>query len=134
MPGRNRLDVRRLAIHGALRMAGQNVVVRAISFLGNLVTARILLPREFGVLALGLTITTVIGVAGSIGIGAALVRGSREPTDTELGFIEGLQLLVPLVAITILCGLIPLFGTTVEVGAVMLIILLVRFRALTQSF
>lgn len=106
-------------MQGAVKITGQNIVVRAIGLLGNLVIARILVPRQFGMLALGLTITTVIGVVGSIGLGAALVRGRREPTGTDLGFIEGLQLLVAVAAMTVLGALIPLFGTTASVALVM---------------
>lgn len=48
-------EVKTRAAGGALTLGARNVVVFAIGLAGNLVLARLLLPRDLGLVALGTT-------------------------------------------------------------------------------
>ena len=114
------LDVPRLAMTGALKLVGRTVMSKIIGFAANVVVARILLPRQFGILALGFTIYTFISFLGSIGLGANLVRRAPEPTARELSIVMGVQLAWAGAGLVVLCSLIPVLGQTMLVAAIML--------------
>jgi len=92
---------------------------RVIGLLSSIVLARLLVPEDFGLLALGLTLTTVIGLTSTVGFGAAIIRRPEEPERTELQAVMALQLVAVGVALVIMAGLIPIFGKTVAIGFVM---------------
>ncbi len=98
----------------------RSVATRLLSLGASIVLARLLLPEEFGLLALGLTITTVVGYAGSAGLAAALIRRPEAPERSDLQAVLFLQLFVTALSLPVVAALIPVFGTPVAIGAVML--------------
>lgn len=114
------LDVPRRAVSGAIKLISRSVVTRTLGLAANVVIARILLPRDFGLLALGFTIYAFVGFLGAIGLGGTLVRRTAEPTRRELSFIMGVQFAVSGVALVVLGALIPVLGAAALVATIML--------------
>ena len=75
-------------------LVGRGALIKAIGFGGNIVLARLLVPRDFGLVAFGTTIMFMTNFIGDGGMGAALLRRDRPPTRVELGAVNGLQLSV----------------------------------------
>lgn len=112
-------EIRRRAIGGALAIAGRGILLRVIGFLGGLVLARILLPSDYGLVALAHSIVAIGAVISGGGFGAALIGRKAEPERDELEAVFGLQLALTLgmafVAVT--AGLF--FGTVGLLVAIM---------------
>lgn len=107
------------AAHGAVLLSARSVAIRLVGLASTIVVARVLVPEEFGILALGLTLTAVIGFAGSIGLGAGLIRRPEEPDRLDLQTVMTVTAAVTALSVPVLCGLIPFSGETVGVAAVM---------------
>jgi O-antigen/teichoic acid export membrane protein len=109
-------------VTGAAVLVTRGALIKAIGFGGNIVFARLLVPKDFGLVAFGATIMFMTNFIGDGGMGAALLRREQPPTRVELGAVNGLQLTVGLLvaAITALSAL-PLGSgaliTTVMVSA-----------------
>jgi O-antigen/teichoic acid export membrane protein len=79
---------------GVAIVGARAVVSRAITTAGFLFLATALAPRDFGLLALGMTIIGVSGYFADFGLAAALVRRAETPTRSELSAVQGFSLLV----------------------------------------
>jgi O-antigen/teichoic acid export membrane protein len=112
-------DVKAKAVRGVLTVGARGVAIRAIGMASNVVLARLLLPDEFGILALGFTCVAVAGFITSGGIGAHFIRAPEPPSRRQLEAVYGLQLTAACVlgTLTALVG-VPL-GTVGAVAAVM---------------
>lgn len=120
--GEERLDVpeiRRRAIGGALAIAGRGVLLRIIGFVGGLILARILLPSDYGLVALAQSIVAIGAVVSGGGFGAALIGREAEPERDELEAIFGLQLAltIGMAIVAVAAGLF--FGTVGLLVAIM---------------
>ena len=61
-------------------ITASSVVNLVIGFAGNLILARLLTPDDFGVIAIGLTVTTLAGAIVDGGLGSGMVRRpDRQP-------------------------------------------------------
>jgi O-antigen/teichoic acid export membrane protein len=63
-------EIRRKAAHGVLFVSLRSFAVRGLGLLGSLILARLLLPRDFGVLAFGQTLIAFGGFFADAGIAA----------------------------------------------------------------
>jgi O-antigen/teichoic acid export membrane protein len=99
-------DVRTRAIAGIAAVALRGVAIRLLAFLGSLALARLLAPRDFGLIAFGATLLEVSSFLSAAGLGAALIRRPQAPGRTELEALLGLQLVATLIlaAITAAIG------------------------------
>jgi O-antigen/teichoic acid export membrane protein len=100
-------EVRRRAVTGAVVDAMRGIGVRLVGLIGTAVTARLLTPYDFGLVAIGATIVTFGSFLSDGGVGTALIRRPEPPTKSELqalvAFQFGLDVLVVLgVAIVML--------------------------------
>jgi len=85
-------DVRGRAASGAALLGARGALIYALGIVANLALARLLVPRDFGLVALG-TVLVVLGTYLAIGgLGAALIRRESAPTRIELEAITGAQL------------------------------------------
>src|SRR5436189_2028578 len=108
----------RVATGGAL-LGARGALIYALAIGANLVLARLLVPRVFGLVTLGAVILAAGTFLGEAGSGAALIRREEPPERVELESINGLQLAVTL-AIAIVCvGVAVPFGRDGFVLAVM---------------
>lgn len=112
-------EIRSRAATGVMTVGLRNVLVRVIGLGGTVILARILEPRDFGLLAFGLTVQYVGSVLTSGGLGAELVRRDRAPTRDELRCVLGFQLVgtVALTGAIVVVGL--LLGGAAAIAAVM---------------
>jgi O-antigen/teichoic acid export membrane protein len=85
-------QVKQRAVEGTVTLGARSVLIFGLGLVGNVVLARLLVPRDFGLVALGTTLVTVVRLISEAGIGAALI-GRREPPERdELEGVLGLQL------------------------------------------
>jgi O-antigen/teichoic acid export membrane protein len=73
-------------------LSARAAAVYAVGIVANLLLARLLVPRDFGVVALGTGVVTLGTYFGEAGVAAALIRRREEPMRPELEAANGLQL------------------------------------------
>ena len=112
-------DIRARALAGVMTLTIRAIMSRGIAIVGGIVIARLLLPHQYGLLALGFAIYTFIAFLGSIGLGANLVRREAQPTRSELAFVMGVQIAWGCIATIILCVLISIWGESMLIAAIM---------------
>lgn len=99
-------DIRQRATTGAVLLTIRGVAIRVLALAGNLVIARLLLPRDIGLVAVGVSVMMFGDFLSNSGVGAALIRGPRAPDREDLQAVLGFQL-----ALTILlAGLVAAIG------------------------
>jgi O-antigen/teichoic acid export membrane protein len=126
-------EVRRRAVSGAAALGVRNVVLLAAGVVANLVLARLLTPRDFGLVALGQTLVLVGGYLSSGGIGIALVGRREPPSLRELQAVFGIQLAIAsALAVVFALAAIP-FGRSGAVVALMLATLPLSTLRLPQA-
>ena len=73
----------RQASRGALWSLTSNITVSAISFVGTAVLARMLEPKDFGLIGMATVVTGFVTLFGNFGLGAALVQ-KKDVTHEDL--------------------------------------------------
>ena len=73
----------------------RGVAIRALGFAGTIVLARLLVPADFGAVAIGSAIVVFINLVSDGGLGAALIRGDHDPSRRVFEELLGLQLALP---------------------------------------
>ena len=122
-------EVRRRAAGGAATLGVRNVVIVILGLAGNLALARLLAPRDFGLVALGTTLLIVGRLLSDGGVGLALIGRERPPERRELEAVLGVQLVGSVVFVAVGFALAVPFGEDGLVPAVMLLALpLTTFR------
>jgi O-antigen/teichoic acid export membrane protein len=112
-------DVKTKAVRGVLAVGFRGVAIRALGLAANVVLARLLLPEEFGVLALGMAFLAFSSFITSGGIGAYLIRAPETPARSQLEAIYGLQLSAALLLVVLTAAIgIPL-GRAGALAAIM---------------
>jgi O-antigen/teichoic acid export membrane protein len=112
-------EVRRKAASGAMLLGARAFLVRVIGFGGNVVVARLLTPRDFGLVAIGYVIIAAGGTLTDGGLGASLVRGPVAPTRKALASVSGFQLLGALVIVGLTGGVTAILGGPALITLVM---------------
>lgn len=113
-------EVRRSALSGVLLVGLRGVLVRLVGLVVTIVLSRLLVPREFGLLAFGQTVVVFGSLLTDVGVAAALIRSREEPTRALLGSFFGFQLVATTaVAAAASLALWP-FGTAGLVTALMM--------------
>ena len=114
-------EVRRRAVTGAIVDAIRAMGVRVLGLVGSVVTARLLTPYDFGLVAIGMTVLSFGSLLDDGGIGLALIRRPEPPTKSELQALVAFQFGLELVlAIAIGLAMLP-FGVVGQVTAVVLL-------------
>lgn len=72
----------------------RGLAIRAIGLLGNVVLARLLTPRQFGMIALGVSIAMVGDFIASGGLAASLIKQEGRVDRSDLRAMFGFQLLI----------------------------------------
>jgi O-antigen/teichoic acid export membrane protein len=118
--GLPRAEVRRRSLAGVLYLTSQNLANLLIGFVASLVLARLLTPTDFGVVAIGSTLTLIAGALADGGLGAGMNRRPEPPTRAELRTLNGIQLTL-ILAFSIPALAVALdFGRTGAVTAIMI--------------
>jgi O-antigen/teichoic acid export membrane protein len=84
-------EVRRRAVTGAVVDALRGIGVRLVGLLGTLVTARLLTPYDFGLVAIGTTVWVFGNFLDDGGVGTALIRRPEPPTKSQLQALVAFQ-------------------------------------------
>jgi O-antigen/teichoic acid export membrane protein len=115
-----RSEVRRRSLAGVFYVTASNLSSLIIGFFASLALARMLTPSDFGVIAIGLTVTLLAFALADGGLGAGMIRRAQPPTRSELRTMNGIQLTIAL-ALCVPAALIALsFGRTGAVTAIMI--------------
>jgi O-antigen/teichoic acid export membrane protein len=85
-------EIRQRAMSGALLLGARGTLILGLGMVANIVLARLLVPRDFGLVALGTVVLTFGGYLASGGLGAALVGRAEPPSRRELHAIAGVQM------------------------------------------
>jgi len=112
-------EVRGRAAAGAVLLGLRSLAVRALGLAGNLVLARLLLPSEFGEIALGLAVISFSRFLMDGGVVAGLVRREQPPDHEELRAALGFHLAVALAILAVVAAVAPIAGTPGVIAAVM---------------
>ncbi len=116
----SRSEVRRRSLAGVFYITSSGFANLLIGFVGTLALARMLTPDDFGVVAVGLTVTLLGAALADGGLGAGMIRRPQPPTRSELRTLNGIQLAIAL-AICLPVVFISLgFGLTGAVTAIMI--------------
>jgi O-antigen/teichoic acid export membrane protein len=112
-------EVRSRAVRGAVSVGLRNLAVRAINLVGMVILARLLDPRDFGLLAFAFAVKSISDMLAAGGLAAGLIRREETPTRRELQATLGFQLTTTtaLVCLIALSGV--LFGGAAWVATVM---------------
>jgi O-antigen/teichoic acid export membrane protein len=123
-------EVRRRAVTGAVVDALRGVGIRLVGLLGTVVTARLLTPYDFGLVAIGTTVLSFGILLDDGGVGTALIRRPEPPTKSELQAVAAFQFGLDLLLV-LGVGLVMLpFGLVGQVTTVIVVSLpLGAFRA-----
>jgi O-antigen/teichoic acid export membrane protein len=87
-------EVRERAVGGAAVLGARGALVYLLGIGANIGLARLLAPRDFGIVALGSVLLVVGTYLTDGGMGAALIRRERAPERIDLEAVAGLQLAV----------------------------------------
>jgi O-antigen/teichoic acid export membrane protein len=121
--GSSRIDTRaeigRRAGAGAVIVASRAVVTAILALVGNVVLARLLLPEDFGTVAVGMSVVLVARFFADAGIGANLVRRKEPVQRIDLETLLGVQLLVTLGLAGLVAAPATQWGTAAQVTALM---------------
>ena len=113
--------MRRRAVTGAVVDALRGSGVRLIGLVGTAVTARLLTPYDFGLVAIGTTVVMFGSFLADGGVGTALIRRPEPPTKSELQALVAFQFGLDLLLV-VLVGLVMLpFGLLGQVTTVIVI-------------
>jgi O-antigen/teichoic acid export membrane protein len=100
-------------------MGGRALLVLAFGVVANVLLARLLVPRDFGLVALGTVVLVFGGYLTEGGLGAALIRGAQPPTRRQLAAVNGLQFAATLAVAALVAAAAVPFGTDGLVVATM---------------
>jgi O-antigen/teichoic acid export membrane protein len=113
-------DIGRKAMSGAAFVAGRNVALLALAFAANIVLARELSPRQFGLVAFGMAITAFASTLANGGIGGALVSSAVPIDEPTLKSVLGLEILITTVLFALIAAVtLPFFGLIGQLTALM---------------
>lgn len=118
-------ELRDRSVRGVAAVVLRGVGVRSVGLVVSIVLARLLMPRDFGVLAFGTTFLVVGTFLTDGGLGAQLVRSPEPPTRHQLSSVLGFQLAVTLALLLVATALLLPGGHEHRVTAVMLWALLI---------
>lgn len=102
-----------------LNVVFRGIGIRGLGFVGNIVLARLLLPAQFGVIALGTAIVAVGAGLADGGLATGLLRGPRTPERRDLEAMFGINLATTLAVAAIIAGIGLPLGQAGAVAAVM---------------
>jgi O-antigen/teichoic acid export membrane protein len=125
IPGDRQLDnpgeIGRLAGAGAVVVASRAIATAILAVAGNIVLARLLVPEDFGAVAIGMSVVLLARFFADAGIGANLIRRQEPVQRIDLETLLGVQLLVTIgLAVVVSAAAWP-WGTTGSVIALMLV-------------
>lgn len=121
------------ASNGALWGMAGNISVSGISFLGTAVLARILSPRDFGLIGLAVLVMGIVDLFGNLGLGTALIQ-KKNVDGEDLSTFFWSSIFVSIFLILLAVILAPLASLFFKEGSVKWIIIFLSFNFLIAAF
>jgi len=121
------------ASKGAFWGLSSNLTVSAISFIGTAILARLLSPKDFGLLGMAFLITGVVQLFGNLGLGAALIH--KKNIDEEYlstAFWSSLLVSVGLIIVSVI--LAPFASIFFNEPVVKWIVIVLSMNFMVSSF
>ena len=119
-PGLTSAELRRRASGGAAVLMVRAAVVMMVGLVANVALARLLTPRDFGLVALGAAVLVFATMMSETGLGAGLIRRADAPSDAELRAVNALQFALAVAVVTVAAAVGAAIGRDGLVVAVML--------------
>ena len=113
-------EVRSRAISGVVLLSLRTLGIRIVGLAGSIALARLLVPDDFGAIAIGLSIVGLGSFLADAGIGAALIGRTEPPTRRELSAVSGLQLATTTSLLLVACAVCVPLGHIAQLSTVML--------------
>ncbi|MFA5014773.1 MAG: lipopolysaccharide biosynthesis protein [Actinomycetota bacterium] len=121
------------ASKGALWGMISNIAVSGISFIGTAVLARMLSPRDFGLIGMAVLVTGIVDLFGNFGLGAALVQKSKiDIEDLNTFFWSSIFISILLILLAVI--LAPFAALFFKEGAVKWIVVFLSFNFFITAF
>ena len=111
----------RRSIAGVFFLTTSSAINLVVGFGATLVLARLLVPEDFGIVALGTTAMLLGGALADGGLGAGMVRRAEPPTPAELRTLNGIQLVIALALCLPIAAVALGFGRAGAVTALMIL-------------
>lgn len=105
------------AVSGVLLLTARKFVLRAISYLGSIFLARLLLPEVFGIFAIVSFIITFFSFFSDVGLGAALIQKKDKLNKKDLAVTFTLQQILVVAVVIILFISAPFFSQKYNLGS-----------------
>jgi O-antigen/teichoic acid export membrane protein len=105
-----RAELRRRVTEGTALLTARSALILAVGLGANIALARLLTPREFGVVALGMALVLLGTGLTEGGLGASLIRRGEEPAPRELAAVNGVQLALTVVLALLATAVAAPFG------------------------
>jgi O-antigen/teichoic acid export membrane protein len=115
-----RRELNRRVSSGVLAVGAFGGFNLVVGFGGNIVLARMLAPRDFGLVAIGATLMIFATTLSEGGLGSGLIRRAESPTRDELRAVLALQLTLTGALALGTVGIASFFGSAGAVVAVMI--------------
>jgi len=114
-------EIRQRAGAGVVAVAARGVFVNVLSLAGGIVLARLLLPRDFGVVAVGSTVVMLAYFLADAGVGATMIRDPTAPSRRDLEALLAFQLSATTILAALIAAIAWPFGEVGQVTALMCI-------------
>lgn len=102
------MSIQRAIVKGTAWLVAARWLVRGIGFVSTIILARLLVPADFGLVALATMLTGLIGVLGETGLMYYLIR-EQNPDRAHFDTVWTLQTLVGIVLMVAVIAMAPLF-------------------------
>jgi O-antigen/teichoic acid export membrane protein len=112
-------ELKRRASGGIFIVGSRGLAILLVSFGGTVVVARLLTPRDFGVVAIGASLVLFASVISDGGLGGGLIRRAEPPAREELQALTALQLALTVGLVVATAVIAAPFGTIGWVTALM---------------
>jgi PST family polysaccharide transporter len=100
------MTVGQRALRGTIWLSVANYGAYAVVFITDILLARLLLPEDFGMVALAVSVLEIVGRLGSFGIGTAVVQYRTDDKAQEQRFLSTLFSLQLIIAGSILLAIL----------------------------
>jgi O-antigen/teichoic acid export membrane protein len=115
-------DIGRRAASGAALLTAKGTLAQALGLVSTIVVARLLIPRDLGLYAIALTISTfLLALGNGVGMAAALIRRPAAPDHADLRAFVALQLICSSALVAIVVPATRPFGLVGQLTAVMIV-------------
>jgi O-antigen/teichoic acid export membrane protein len=113
-------ELKRRASAGVFIVATRGLAILLLGLAGNVVVAHLLTPRDFGVVAIGMSFVLFTSLLSDGGLGAGLIRRAEPPTTEELQALTAFQLSVTVALALVAAAVAAPFGEIGQIIALMM--------------